>query len=1137
MKILGTRGEVEEYSAAHKKHSGILVHQVLFDCGEKEFLDHKPKAIFISHLHPDHAYWVKTKEEMPQVPIWAPELGLKKLEKKEIDELTVTAIPTAHSKKVKSAGYLIEYKGKKIFYSADMMWILKKYFPMIKDCDLVITEGSSFDRDLIRKDKETGDRYGHKSIENLVRFWDRMGAKKIVITHYGKWLIDNPEKGYEKIRELGAEPAKDGTEINEENLQMTTQDLPEIAKIVVGKIEEEPEAGLYLVAPHGKWIADGSKKIVVKSKSFSAHINQPLYLLEDHLCYGIITLDLPEEITPAQFEKLRPLHKVTDEEAFVHWGWDKKGPLYAYRVHRVKIWNEPKKVELPQGIQVFVDSQNIKFLDKLSKEELIADWKSYDPMKLIQTERGERVLADDHRIVHTWWKRLSQGKAMKSPQFADYSLEEQKKIVKDLHDAIVKTFEKLKWKHRTPLGQEVLVAPEKIDIQDLEDVDDVYCSALSDKQLKALHYRLHWIYHNKLQRTTEPLVNAHSFVLKELDKRNIRFKEVGDHLDRISERIIEEYPTPRGFASAESFPELPEQMSETKPEVPIDEKSRDLPLSEVLKSLPELIVLSEDPVHVHFCGRLTNTGTSPKGHDIDILFKQAFPDARIIHQFVEDISKSNPELGRRLHFVWDPWGPHIGFSVPLYRLAFKRISEEEMRKTSPYEYLAVAQHIEAMKPYRMLKPQSGFHKNEFFDPQEMWDKWGAEVIEKGLIIQKKYDGMRFQIHVKGNQVKFITEDKLRDRADIFKKSIKELLEKKTADSFVCDAEMVEYNCEGKKVKDKEEICTPLKRELMIPWITATKKEMDDENIVFHIHDCLYLDGKDIHEEGYIERWNAIKKCFPEGLEHFRRVSGFEADNMRQFFMAVNKTRKIRGSEGVVAKIKDSKYKLTGRTADWAKLKNLKEIDVMVWDIQQKTTKAGQKLNQWIYYPVFQIPCDMEKDIREGEVIKYEGKCYAKIGRAYGTAIKCTRGDIITVRPVQIVENKDEKTGKIWWSWMFPYFEGKKPEKKEPDTIDTVRKIVRVGTAPLSEQLAAGLIIRLSHCPYWRDPEICPLRERFWVPPEALSNETVLIQYLKFPVVCRFANSFRCHFVKDYYYDLRPLKDDEYKIGEEVGKEG
>lgn len=755
----------------------------------------------------------------------------------------------------------------------------------------------------------------------------------------------------------------------------------------------------------------------------------------------------------------------------------------------------------------------LQLAENMSKEELIADFKSYDPKKLMETEGGKRILADDHRIVHTWWNRLKAGKAMKSKQFRNYNLEQQKKIVRHLHDRIVAVFDTLKWKHRTPLAEETLIdTPGSVNVEDLEEVDAKYVEGLADKEVRTLYFRLHWIYHNVLKRITEPLDNAHIFVVRELKKRNIRYTPVGDALDKRAKIPVFEYP------------KVEASVKENKPIIPENNKGSNLPLDEALEAFPDLIVLGEDPIHVHLVGRIVNKKESPAGHDVDILFKQSYPDARVVHAFVDAISETNPDLARRFHFVWDPEGPQVGYSVPLYRLAFKRITEEEMQRVHPKEYLS---KFSVGKPIRPLKPKSGFHKHEFFDPKEMWDKWGAKVIEKGLIIQKKYDGMRFQIHLEGDSVKIITEDKRRDRASVFSKSVKELISKKKVKNCILDAEMVEYDCKGKVVKDMEKFCSQLKREKMIQWITATKKALDDENIVFHIHDCVFIDGEDIHMKGYEERWNAINRCFPKGLKHWRRVEGTRAKDVRSFFAAVKKERSRPGSEGVVAKTKDSVYKTTGRTGDWAKLKNLKEIDVMVWDVVAKKTKAGKELDQWIYYPVFKIPCGMKDKIKENQVVEYKGKCYAKIGRAYGTKEKAKRGDIITIRPVQIVENKTP-AGKIYWSWMFPYFEAKKPEKHEPDTIDTVRKITKAGTAPLSEELTQ--VIRLPECPYWNDTGLCMLRSRFYIPEEEskLSKEGKLEEYLKFPIVCKFANRFKCHFVKDYYYDLRPREEYEEK---------
>lgn len=76
IKILGTRGEIVSSSPYHSHHSGILIDDVLlFDCGESQFLNNKPQYIFITHLHPDHAFFVRhpsTRLDL-EMPIFAPE--------------------------------------------------------------------------------------------------------------------------------------------------------------------------------------------------------------------------------------------------------------------------------------------------------------------------------------------------------------------------------------------------------------------------------------------------------------------------------------------------------------------------------------------------------------------------------------------------------------------------------------------------------------------------------------------------------------------------------------------------------------------------------------------------------------------------------------------------------------------------------------------------------------------------------------------------------------------------------------------------------------------------------------------------------------------------------------------------------
>jgi hypothetical protein len=280
----------------------------------------------------------------------------------------------------------------------------------------------------------------------------------------------------------------------EETAIMKTEDIePIIPKRFMKTIEETPKTGLYLIEPHAHWIADGYKTAFVKSKKYSMDSKPFVYLLGTGLCYGIIKIEEPKEISIEEFTKLESKHRI-DERTRKKWckeysAWC-NGPLYFYQVKVIERFKPPRPVTLPKGTQNWIDAESIKFeklkelpmsriirfhahahlvkdselhviitkelsdrnmihpyLDFLDRVEefLIQDWKTYDAMKLIQTDRGRKILLDDNRIVHAWWHLLEKGKRMMSPQFKDYTLTQQKKIVRDLHKNITEAFKKLGW--------------------------------------------------------------------------------------------------------------------------------------------------------------------------------------------------------------------------------------------------------------------------------------------------------------------------------------------------------------------------------------------------------------------------------------------------------------------------------------------------------------------------------------------------------------------------------------------------------------------------------------------------------------------------------------------------------------------
>lgn len=192
------RGEIKPIKPLYEKHSGILINdELLLDMGEDEFLKYKPKWILITHLHPDHAIFVREKIIINNKNIFGPEKSENakiKVKKKKfkIGKYTITPIPIHHSKIVKSLAYIIETKDRSILYTGDILKIDKKYYQLFNDLDLVITEGSFFKKD---------GKFGHNGIPNLIHLFKKF-SKKILLVHFGRWFLDNIEDGTEKINEL-----------------------------------------------------------------------------------------------------------------------------------------------------------------------------------------------------------------------------------------------------------------------------------------------------------------------------------------------------------------------------------------------------------------------------------------------------------------------------------------------------------------------------------------------------------------------------------------------------------------------------------------------------------------------------------------------------------------------------------------------------------------------------------------------------------------------------------------------------------------------------------------------------------------------------------------------------------------------
>ena len=482
-----------------------------------------------------------------------------------------------------------------------------------------------------------------------------------------------------------------------------------------------------------------------------------------------------------------------------------------------------------------------------------------------------------------------------------------------------------------------------------------------------------------------------------------------------------------------------------------------------------------------------------------------------------------------------------GNSIPIYRYGFFLVSKEEMKRGwGPFRYEELS--LKPGEKFKLLKQKTGWQKNEFWRFDNLWENWASKYIDRGIHVSKKYDGRAFLVWIlKDGTVKLITEDQMRDRADQLPNVCEELRKVFKGHDVAMHVEAVCYDCGNKIVKSadlKEKTCPEIPRE-DTAFLTVGKITPEQENtIVLHAHDLMYFD-EDLTQKPYCERFELLLRKVPKNLRYLNVVKHCIAHNLQQFRHCVKLMRTEKGSEGAFFRVCDATYpvKKSGenRSPLLAKIKNLKSIDVMVWDvIEKKEKKTGKGLGQYMYDCVFLIPCS-EKD-KFAQVYEWNGKCYAYIGRTYATAEKNKRGDIIEVLVGRIREY--EKDGKIYFTWMFPKYREKRPDKKDPDTLDVVRKLAKVGPGYIEEMSDdEDIYVKLQLCPYYNDPRVCRLKLIFGRPryeelseismlnfegrdlQERVSIEElkVILENLKFPIICPLAMIYRCAYLKSYYY--------------------
>jgi DNA ligase 1 len=318
---------------------------------------------------------------------------------------------------------------------------------------------------------------------------------------------------------------------------------------------------------------------------------------------------------------------------------------------------------------------------------------------------------------------------------------------------------------------------------------------------------------------------------------------------------------------------------------------------------------------------------------------------------------------------------------------------------------------------------------------------GFERCGKPAEFEFKYDGMRMQIHKKGNEVKIFTR-RLEEVTTQFPEVVDAVKKHVDEKEVILDSEGVGYNKKTGKYLPFQNISQRIKRKYDI------QKMSEEFPVEVNVFDIINYKGKSVINEGFEERKKIINKIIknvPKKIKIAKSIVTSDKKDAEKFY----KDAIDSGNEGLMIKKLDTPYKPGARVGFMVKLKETKEnLDLVIVGAEWGEGKRSEWLSSYT------LACrDHDKFVGIGKAStglkekREEGLSFAEMTDLLKPLINKEEGKEVTLKPKVVIEVGYEEIQKSptyssGYALRFPRVVQLRQDRKADDcsTLNGVEKI-------------------------------------------------------------------------------------------------